>query len=213
MSPRKIALKPLPSYNNALLRFVNEYRRNNGKNKWTRVSVSYNTCAIDPFQNGKVSTRKYINEKYPMIDERLYSIPRLVADMNPVRGCQMVVLGTFELIAPFFNYNKKKHNTNGTEPFILLAAEHWTEELNQRYISCAFELLFTNKTCTYPICIILPKNLSLLKRNNGSPRVTLLELSIIVVESNKFTIHMIELGNEYEFTIYLLKPKEKQIVQ
>jgi hypothetical protein len=210
-----IELIPIPE-----IPFSNNVRRYLTPNstKWKNTFLSENDCNehSPTFQNGKISTIEYVESKYPLNDNKSITyntnakpinyeiIPSLILKLNEIKNddpCKIVVLGTFELIAQFFYFNKHERDV-----FTLLSAENWTEELNQKYLSCALHLALNNKTCKYPICVILPKNFEKLYRANGTPRATLLELTLLVFNSD-FNIHKLNISREYEFDLYVLSKK------
>jgi len=183
---------------------------------WKNTFSNEIDCLSPAFQNGKISTTAYVESTYPLKNETItYNtkakpinykiIPSLILELNEIKNddlCKIVVLGTFELIAQFFYFNKHERDV-----FTLLSAEKWTEKLNENYVSCALHLALNNKTCKYPICVILPKNFSKLYRANGTPRATLLELTILVFNSD-FNIHKLNISPEYEFDVYVLASKK-----
>ena len=159
------------------------------------------------FFDGLESTREYVKKNFTYDpDTRLVnlsdketvsvdSIPNI-----PEIGCKQVVLGTFELIAPYFYYNEINH----TDTFILLASNHWTEHLNQEYVSCAFKLLLQNQPCEYPIRVLLPLNSKKLIKTNGSPRATLFELCVILQQSKRFEVYEYPLEGQ-SYGLYFMK--------
>ena len=153
-------------------------------------------CDMTPFSNGIESTRKYVEEHFP------YDPTIVIPNIPTEEGCKQVVLGTFELIAPYFYYNKM----NNTDTFILLAAEHWTEHLNQTYVSCAFKMLLQNQSCIYPIRVLLPNDVEKgLLRANRSPRATLFELCIILQQSKRFEVYQYPQSEGQSYGIYFMK--------
>jgi hypothetical protein len=162
-------------------------------------------CTQSTFYNGWNDTLRFIEEKYPMSasekEEKMREIPFI-----PEPGCKQVVLGTMELIAPYFYYNQMQHQNNEEEPFILLASQHWSEDLNIAYVSCAMSLLLGNQSCVYPIRLLLPKdNYKLLSANRSKPRVTLYELCILFQYSKYFNTEEFDRG---DYTIFLFKPNK-----
>jgi hypothetical protein len=109
-----------------------------------RTKKNEENCTTSNFFNGWNDTLAFINKRYPMSNSekmaKINEIPFL-----PEPGCKQVVLGTMELIAPYFYYNEMHEE----KPFILLASQHWSEELNITYVSCAMALLLNNQTCVY----------------------------------------------------------------
>lgn len=149
----------------------------------------------------KCNTDLFFNQTYTNHTPLTHPIPFL-----PESRCKQVVLGTFELIAPYFQYNRDHPED---PPFILLSSHHWSDELNKNFVSCAFALLLHNNTCQYPIRIVLPSDPTQLVRinKNGkrSPRITLLELCIVLQEMDHFTFYQMS----EDPMLYLLKPKVK----
>lgn len=189
--------------------FTRKYQniRNNIQNKhpyacWIKkvfnTKKNEETCMRSNFFNGWNDTLAFINKRYPMSDSekiaKINEIPFL-----PEPGCKQVVLGTMELIAPYFYYNEMHEE----EPFILLASQHWSEELNINYVSCAMSLLLGNQACVYPIRLLLPKDNYQLLSPNLKPRITLYELCILFQYSNKFNTEEHDMGN---YIIFLFKP-------
>ena len=176
-------------------------------------------CFKKQFENGIKSTRSYIKKtyKYNANTKKVYinttnntqmiditDLPSKLAKLNKNSKCKMVVLGTFELIAPFYYYNEEYDDV-----FTLLSAENWTEELNEKYVSCALLTLFNNRFCDYPICLILPKDLTKLRKANGSPRATLLELTMFMLDSEMLStlnldFYEVSLPDVSSFRVYLL---------
>ena len=178
--------------------FYNKYERNIATIKpsacWTYESLlAKKDCDMASFFDGLDSTSTYVRTHFPdsMIDP-----PNI-----PEEGCKQVVLGTFELIAPYFYYNER----HDVKPFILLAADHWTEHLNQKYVSCAFKLLLNNQSCEYPIRVLLPNDVEKgLVRANGSPRATLFELCIILQQFKRFSVFEYPLEGQ-SYRLYFMK--------
>jgi len=162
---------------------------------WTYDSlITKEECDMAPFFDGVESTRKYVESNF-------HYDPTTIIPNIPGKGCKQVVLGTFELIAPYFYYNKM----NNADTFILLAAEHWTEKLNRTYVSCAFKMLLQNQACTYPIRILLPNDVQKgLLRANRSPRATLFELCIILQQSKRFEVYEYPLEGQ-SYGLYFMK--------
>ena len=152
-------------------------------------------CDMAPFFDGVESTRKYIEKHFPYDSTTMSDIPNIPTE----EGCKQVVLGTFELIAPYFYYNKHVY-----DKFILLAAEHWTEKLNQKYVSCAFKMLLHNNSCSFPVRVLLPNDLHRLLRANKSPRATLFELCIILQQSKRFEVYEYPLEG-IDYGLYFMK--------
>lgn len=146
-----------------------------------------------PFQNGVPSTLTYVEENFPY--DPTFMIPEV-----PEKGCKQVVLGTFELIAPYFYYNK-----NVSDTFILLAAENWSVELNTKYVSCAFQLLLQNQSCRYPVRLLLPNEPRDLLKTNGTPRVTLFELCIILHQDKRFNVKQVQQKEGQSYGVYLME--------
>jgi hypothetical protein len=170
-------------------------------------SITKQNCDMAPFFNGLKSTSDYVKKNFRYDESTrlvhisesesisIDQIPHL-----PEEGCRQVVLGTFELIAVYFYYNEVYQ----TDKFILLAAENWTEKLNQEYVSCAFNLLLHNQPCQYPIRLLLPKNPITFLRANKSPRATLFELCIILQQSNRFNVYQYLMDNQ-SYDLYFMK--------
>jgi len=161
---------------------------------WTYESLlTQKTCDMAPFFNGVDSTQAYIEQHFPYDS----TLPILYPPTE--EGCKQVVLGTFELIAPYFYYNKYV-----SDKFILLAAKHWSEKLNQEYVSCAFQMLLHNASCQFPVRVLLPNDLSRLVRTNRSPRITLFELCIVLQQSNRFKVYEYPMEG-YPYRMYFMK--------
>jgi len=192
--------------------FFTNYERNiqniQPSSCWSYESLlTKNECDMEPFFDGIESTRKYVEERFRYEpDTRLVHISNTetvsidsIPNIPTEEGCKQVVLGTFELIAPYFYYNKLISNK-----FILLAAEHWTEKLNQKYVSCAFNMLLHNNSCDFPVRVLLPNDVQRLLKANKSPRATLFELCIILQQSKRFEVYEYPLEG-MDYGLYFMK--------
>ena len=167
-----------------------------------------NVSATSAFFDGLESTQRYVEKMFPydentrtvrISDKEVVSIDSI--PMIPDGECKQVVLGTFELIAVYFYYNKLIANK-----FIVLAAENWTESLNAHYVSCAFARFLKNQTCEYPIRLLLPNHSEQLLRSNKTPRATLFELCIILSKSGLYDAYRVEDLEAHSYTTYFMKP-------
>jgi hypothetical protein len=157
-------------------------------------TIEQKNCVLNQFINGQNVTLTYISEHYPKTNEQI--------PMIPPYNCKQVVLGPFELIVPYFYYN-----IDIEDNFILLAAKDWSETLNEKFVNCIFNLLFNGMTsCKFPIRLLLPKDVTKLLKVDGTPRVTLYELCIILLQSERFDVFEYPTDNN-EYRMLFLKPK------
>lgn len=198
-------LDPRPNF---FKNYETKIRNINPSSCWKYEStLTKQNCDMAPFFNGLKSTSDYVKKNFRYdVTTRLVRISESeymsIDDIPhiPEEGCRQVVLGTFELIAVYFYYNELYK----TDKFILLAAENWTEKLNQEYVSCAFNLLLHNQPCKYPVRLLLPKNPMTFLRANKSPRATLFELCIILQQSKRFNVYQYPL-NTLSYDIYFME--------
>lgn len=227
----ELQVKRVGIFNNSITSFMKKHKNTGGETwslkqlqnmqKLTKNVFRNIECFQKPFKNGVESTRAYIKKtyKYNPITKNVYinttnntqtinitDLPKKLAGLNKNSTCKMVVLGTFELIAPFFYYNEEYDDV-----FTLLSAENWTEELNEKYVSCALLILLNNRSCDYPMCLILPKNLTKLRKANGSPRATLLELTMLMLDSEMLHTLNLDINEvnlpDLSYRIYLFSKK------
>ena len=161
------------------------------------------------------STLTYVKTKTSPVDN---AIPPYVIPEIPLVGKQ-VVLGTLELIKPYFLYNKVHPNS----PFLMLSSDDntWSEDLNASFIICSFYNLLQKPQAQYTVRLVLPRNINnLIARYTDSStgvlqevgRITLKELFMlkkIFIElrlAAKFDVYKYEFGHP-EFDIYFFKPK------
>ena len=65
-------------------------------------------------------------------------------------------------------------------------------------------------SCEFPIRLVLPKDVSNLLKADGTPRVTLYELCIILLQSEWFDVYEYPTDIKDEYRILFLKPKIQQ---
>ena len=163
-----------------------------------KILVKNKNCKINNYTNGINSTFDYLIKSYPKTDTYIPLIPD--------GDCKQAVLGTFEFLAAYFYYN----NEHADNKFILLAAKDWSEELNKKFVTCIFNLFFNMNSCEFPIRLVLPKDVSNLLKADGTPRVTLYELCIILLQSEWFDVYEYPTDIKDEHRILFLKPKIQQ---
>jgi hypothetical protein len=160
------------------------------------------------------STLTYVKTKKSPFDN---AVPPYVIPEIPKTGKQ-VVLGTLELIKPYFLYNEAHQNS----PFLMLSADAntWSEDLNASFIICSLYNLPQNPQAPYTVRLVLPTNIdNLIAQCIGPPcvkraaaRITLKELFLlrkIFIElqlADKFNVYKYE-PEHPEFDIYFFKPK------
>lgn len=84
--------------------------------------------------------------------------------------CKPVILTLMELYIPFLYV---------LDTITILATSAWTELLNTKHVICALKKYLGNG-CDFPLFIIIPKNMTLLFRPDGSPRVTIQEIWMVL---------------------------------
>lgn len=162
-------------------------------------TLEQKNCVLNQFINGQNVTLKRIRNHYPKTNEQI--------PMIPPYNCKQVVLGPLELIAPYFYYNMDIE-----EKFILLAAEHWSKELNEKFLSCVFKLLFQDIiSCKYPIRVILPIDTNTLLKNKN-PRITLYELCIILLHTNMFKVFEYPTSNNTYYILFFVPIKSSILI-
>ena len=169
-------------------------------------TLEQKNCVLNQFINGQNVTLTYISEHYPKTNEQI--------PMIPPYNCKQVVLGPFELIAPYFYYNMDIE-----DKFILLAAKKWSDTLNAKFVNCIFNLLFNDmNSCKFPIRLVLPKlvlpeDINKLLKDDKTPRITLFELCIILLYADKFDVVKYPTADIIPYHILFLKPKIQLLIK
>ena len=88
-------------------------------------------------------------------------------------------------------------------PLVLLSSDKWTPLLNKKFVSCALDRLF-EKACTSSVRILLTRD-SRYYTSEHRPRIALLELCIVAIESNKHTYKLIDKGKQYDTILLTTK--------
>jgi hypothetical protein len=84
--------------------------------------------------------------------------------------CKPVILTLMELYIPFLYV---------LDTITILATSAWTELLNTEHVICALKKYLGNG-CDFPLFIIVPKNMTLLFTPDGSPRITIQEIWMVL---------------------------------
>ena len=190
---------------------IKEYHRADNYSKETCPKIMKKNSFFDNIQ----STLTYVKTKTSPVDN---AVPPYVIPEIPQAGKQ-VVLGTLELIKPYFLYNEGNPNS----PFLMLSSDDntWSEDLNASFIICSLYNYLQNPPARpYTVRLVLPRNINnLIARytdssgvNREVARVTLKELFLlrkIFIElklANNFDVYRYEPSHD-EFDIYFFEPQ------
>jgi hypothetical protein len=184
-------------YNNKILSNIQQLKNSHDYKYWNKKNINFkNSCIINNYTNGVVSTMKYIKSinNLSIYPTSIYKIPS--------NKCKQVVLGTLDGIHDYFD--KKE--------YVVLASNNWSEKLNKNFVLCALNALFDNQvSCKYHVRIIIPKDRTRLITKNNTPRITLLELCLFLQESPLFTIYKYKFPSTIEsvidYDMYFLSKK------
>jgi hypothetical protein len=187
---------------NIIYELENFIAQNKGEQGWSQINLHQNVCSVidsnHKFDDGLRRTLQIIYERYPEVANM--SLEELTDSIPYPPMCKQFVIGTLEHQSYYFMYNQK----NDTHPFILSSAADWTEDLNNILISCGMNSHLKNqKNC--PIRILIPKVLDNLLINN-KPRITLLELCIVLEGIHKFKVDVIDESDHLDHIVVLLTP-------
>lgn len=185
-------------------------RLSSGGTCWNSVKLHNSQCEqlIPTFRDGiseSLNLCKSRPQCKPFLDLDLNKLKEFIPFIPEEKGCQQLVIGPFELLAPYITYMSK--NRDG--PFFILMAKHWTPDLNKILISCGMEGSVNNTQCLFPVRLLIPKNLNELYNNNITPRITMLEFCIVLEYMHNFESFYYD-QPDLAFDIIFLKPKITQ---
>ena len=152
---------------------------------WTKPVMKKEECnsLLPVFTNNLKGSLKYCDKICKKFMERpLTSLKKLLPS---IPKCKQAVIGLFEDLAPYIVYSSRVTNS-----------PKWTPLLNKKFVSCALDRLF-KKACTSSVRILLTTD-SRYYTSEHTPRIALLELCIIAIETNKHKYKLIDKGKHYD---------------
>ena len=166
---------------------------------WTKPVMKKEECnsLLPVFTNNLKGSLKYCDK----ICEKFMEMPltALKKLLPSIPKCKQAVFGLFEDLAPYIVYSSRVTNS----PFIIMSTDKWTPLLNKKFVSCALDRLF-EKACTSSVRILLTRD-SRYYTSEHRPRIALLELCIVAIESNKHTYKLIDKGKQYDTILLTTK--------
>lgn len=179
--------------------------------EWKSIHLSRNVCkAIDSsnkLNDAEDESLSLIKKRYPNIFRMTKTELSQFVRAPPHANCKQFVIGTFEHQSYYFMYNQRCNS----RPFILSSAKDWTEDLNRIIISCGMQFSLNHQS-KCPVRVLIPKDLNKLLTNKHEPRITLLELCIVLEDIHSYKVKILKDSKTVHLDHYivLIYPQPKQ---
>jgi hypothetical protein len=165
---------------------------------WAPIDLHKNHCEtlIPTFKDGFMESYNFCKVCSIYAHHTLDDLKQLIPFFPTDKDCKQLVIGPIELLAPYLSYLSKDPDA----PFFISTAKNWTVDLNKILLTCGMLMNLQNARCEYPVRILLPKNIEDLYRDDMKPRITLLELCIVLKYLHNFEVYKVN-GLDYDLIL------------